>query len=121
MSKHVIIDKNKKVINIIELEPNSSWTPPEGCSVIQNDEASIGWSYINNKFTAPIISNPEKIITPLTIPQQIAELEALITPRMLRETSLNATSIGLGENGDLTSKQYIIQINTRIEALRKQL
>lgn len=46
------------VDNTIEAEPD--WEPPEGFIIVQSDEASTGWSYIDGVFAPP----PPPILTP---------------------------------------------------------
>jgi hypothetical protein len=118
MSKYALINKNNKVINIIELNSIGEWPIPKDCKIIKSETAIIDSTYVNGDF---IIPEENENINEQSIDEQIKSLESLITPRMIREAMLNSTDIGLGENKDLTSNQYIIQINTKINALRKKL
>ncbi len=69
--KHAVIHEiSSKVVNIIELE-NSLWNPPQGCYVIQSEEAEIGDVYDKDKDifftkqkTQRNINNPKYIYKP---------------------------------------------------------
>jgi hypothetical protein len=65
--KNYAIVKNNVVVNTIEYEEQPTTPPPgfeDGYIAIQSDEASIGWTYENGKFTNPIPL--EKIDMPAT-------------------------------------------------------
>ena len=68
--------RNGVVENVIELTPNSKWTPPEGHSVVQDDECQIGDSYDGSTFTR-INMIPEPIVETRQ-PTKLDELEARI-------------------------------------------
>ena len=74
--RHAII-RNGVVENVIELEPSSKWTPPEGHSVVQDDECQIGDTHDGVTFTR-INMIPEPIVDEPRAPTKIDELEARI-------------------------------------------
>lgn len=53
---------NGIVDNVIELDEQTEWTPPEGSSVINIDEtpAGPGWAYDGTTFTAPPPIDPDE-------------------------------------------------------------
>ena len=73
--RHAVI-KDGFVVNVIELEPGSKWTPPEGHSVVRDDECQIGDTY-DGTFTR-INMIPEPIIETPRQPTKLDELEARI-------------------------------------------
>lgn len=82
--KYAVINANGHVVNIIELDADAKWTPPDNHTVAQSDTASIGWTYINGNLIAP----PAPVTPPPTIVQQIVALEASVTNRRFREAAL---------------------------------
>ena len=49
----VINDVTRVVVNVIELEPDAVWTPPEGCSVVEGDAAENGGTFVDGEFVPP--------------------------------------------------------------------
>lgn len=68
------------------------------------NDAGIGWAYADGVFTAP----PQKQPEPPTVDEQIAVLEASITPRNLRGAAL----------GDQFAIDKIQAVEDEIQALR---
>ncbi len=58
--RHQIV-KDGIVINTIVWDGETKFTPPEGCEVIADEQAGIGWTYAKGKFTAPPQPEPEPI------------------------------------------------------------
>lgn len=56
-----VIDAEGNVVNIVEVDGSSNWTPPEDCTVVA-EEFQIGGTYIDGVYTPP--AQPE----PITIP-----------------------------------------------------
>lgn len=57
MSKHALLDANGVVKNIIEVDPLSDYTPPEGLSVLWRtacEQAAIGDSWDGAQFIRPV-------------------------------------------------------------------
>lgn len=52
MAKYAIV-KDGQVINSVEWDGVSDWTPPKGTELIQEDIASIGYTYDGKKFVPP--------------------------------------------------------------------
>ena len=44
MAQFAIV-KNNVVVNVISWDGQSDYTPPEGCSLVQNDSCGIGYTY----------------------------------------------------------------------------
>jgi hypothetical protein len=54
VSKQAVIDNvSKVVVNVIELEEGAAWTPPAGCTVVQNDAAGRGGTYVDSRYVPP--------------------------------------------------------------------
>ncbi len=54
MTMDYAIVKNGLVINVIVLDEQTSWEPPDGCELVElQDCAGIGWGYVNGSFIAP--------------------------------------------------------------------
>ena len=73
--RHALI-KDGSVVNVIELKPDSRWTPPEGHSVVQDDDCQIGDTHDGTTFTR-INMVPEPIVE-VRQPTKLDELEARI-------------------------------------------
>lgn len=54
MSRYALIDESGAVVNVIELEADSDWQPPEGMMVVQSDIADIGWRLDEKGELAPV-------------------------------------------------------------------
>ena len=64
MKQAVIKDSTGEVVNIIEIEPKSSWMPPEGHSLIGTGEnCDIGAKWFGGKFIRPEPESTELIGT----------------------------------------------------------
>ncbi|MBB1614541.1 hypothetical protein A9978_19065 [Pseudomonas sp. UMC65] len=52
------------VDNVIELDPDSDWTPPAGFIVIQSDVVQMYWLYVDGVLVAPPVppKTPEQIL-----------------------------------------------------------
>jgi len=50
---YAIIDLTGLVVNAIEWDGITPWTPPEGCQAVPLTEGGIGWSYIDGQFVPP--------------------------------------------------------------------
>jgi hypothetical protein len=58
MDKALVNIETNIVENVIVLDGKSSWSPPEGFTVVDLvGNAGIGWSYINGEFIAPTDPN----------------------------------------------------------------
>ena len=75
--RHALIDAMGSVVNVIELEPGSKWTPPEGHRVVQDDDCQIGDAHDGSTFTR-INMIPEPIVEAPRAPTKLEELEARI-------------------------------------------
>lgn len=51
--QYAIIDGTGLVVNAIEWDGVTSWTPPAGHIAIPLIEGGIGWTYANGTFTPP--------------------------------------------------------------------
>jgi hypothetical protein len=65
--KHwAMIDSNNLVINIIDWDGESDWSPPQGTTIIDltNYEItpSIGWTYENGAFVPPPPPEPTPVV-----------------------------------------------------------
>jgi hypothetical protein len=57
--RHALVDANGIVVNVIELEPDANWRPPQGCSVVPSETADIGDMFDHGHFVAaPRARNP---------------------------------------------------------------
>ena len=56
MRQALIETATGKVVNVIALEADSTWTPPVGHTVIKSNVAGVGDTYRNRKFTKPPVS-----------------------------------------------------------------
>lgn len=58
MNKAILNIQTNIVENVIVLDDKSSWSFPDGFTVVDLvGNAGIGWSYINGEFIAPIDPN----------------------------------------------------------------
>ena|ERR1035437_8021261 len=103
--RYAIVDENGLIVNCVEWDGVSDWSPPEGCEAIQSDEGSIGDSILEGVLIQPDPPKP----APMTLQDQISALEAQQTPRRIREATLGI------DNG------WLINLNTQISTLRAQL
>ena len=89
---------------------------------VQTDVGQIGWSYANGVFTPPTPS--QTAVQRPTILDQIAALEALQTPRMVREAQAGSTSTFPSTEPNfpsMTSAQALAALEAKIAALRLRL
>lgn len=56
--RFAVIDAQNVVINIVVLESDSGWTPPEGMRALESSEAGIGWTVSGDQFSPPIVEEP---------------------------------------------------------------
>jgi len=42
-----------KVINVVELEPDADWNPPDGCEVRDGGDCGPGWTWNGTEFLPP--------------------------------------------------------------------
>lgn len=47
------IVKGGEVVNVVLVNPDDEWTPPEGHKAIEHETASVGWLYQDGQFTPP--------------------------------------------------------------------
>ena len=109
--KHAIIDNSGNIVNVIELDYGSTWTPPDGFISIKSEAAIIGGTYSEGNFIAP--SLPE--LVPPTINEKIVALESGITIRRLREAGSDSAG------GSLSGRCWMKEIETKITELRAEL
>lgn len=103
--KHAIIDKSGLIVNVIELEDGSQWSPQDGFTLIKSEDASIGRSYVKGKVVIPKSTTPK-----LTAQEKISNLEHSVTARRLRESLLGASG-----------KEWLKNIDDQIQALRSEI
>lgn len=53
MARYVITDALGAVVNVTEWDGVTEWTPGEGLTAVQSDEAQIGWTYDGETFAPP--------------------------------------------------------------------
>lgn len=55
MAQYAVVDNaTTQVVNVVEWDGISQWTPPTGQSaVLLTGSAGIGWTYANGTFTPP--------------------------------------------------------------------
>jgi hypothetical protein len=82
IQKYAIVNSGI-VVNVIHWDGVTLWTPPAGCTAIQNNIAGIGWTYASGVFTPPFVP------TPILTPQQKSQM-ALNAPINLISTSTPA-------------------------------
>lgn len=62
--RRAVIDTNGLVINVIEIEKDANWQPPEGCTLLtvtQSVDAGIGDTWDGKKIIKVIPITPEPI------------------------------------------------------------
>ena len=59
MKKYGLVDKNNKIVNTIVLKDGDEWEPPEGCTLLDSDKASIGMSVVDGVLVIP---EPEPVL-----------------------------------------------------------
>lgn len=94
------------VENSIVLDSIEDYQVAEGCLLIESD-ASIGTPYVNGEIVIPPV---EPVPESFFIKQQIAELEASVTSRRIRESIISTTG-----------KNWLKAIDDQISVLRSQL
>ncbi len=59
--RYAVINNDGIVVNVIEWDGKTQWSPPSGCFVIQNDYCDINDFYdkFTKKFTKTIIISPD--------------------------------------------------------------
>lgn len=59
MTNYAIINSTTGLVeNSIIWDGQEDWAVPDGYEAVETEDASIGWSYSNGKFTAPSIEPP---------------------------------------------------------------
>ena len=53
MSRQAVVNGEGLVVNVIELEPDADWLPPEGSVVVRSDVASPGDTLVGREFVRP--------------------------------------------------------------------
>ncbi len=53
--RKALIDETGTVVNVIEIQDDSSYSPPEGHKLVASATASVGDTYANRKFSQPTI------------------------------------------------------------------
>jgi hypothetical protein len=53
MATFAVIDADGNVVNSVELDEDSEWKPPDGCTVVRSEEAGIGGKLFNGVYTPP--------------------------------------------------------------------
>lgn len=76
MGRYAVIDEpTGTVVNVIEWDGIAEWEQPEGCIVVESEEAQIGWGYAEGEFQEPPpIEIPPPAIAPA--PEMLAFLLA---------------------------------------------
>lgn len=111
--RYAVVHEDGSVVNTIELEDGAEWSLPDCCQIVQSDEAGLGWTYANGVFTEPsVVGVPFVTLSPTpsvneVILAQIADLEATMTPRRIREA--------------IKDPSWMEELETKIAALRAQL
>jgi len=56
-----LVDPSGAIVNVVVLDDEAQWTPPEGLSVVRDDSnvAAIGGTYIDGQFTKPPQPDPD--------------------------------------------------------------
>ncbi len=114
---YILLNSQNIVVDVIAYDGVSAYTPPSGLTLMQAPAGTeVGATYANGTFINPAVPTP-------TIDQQIAALEALQTPRLMREAATAATNVFPAGNSyaGLTSAQALAQIQTQIAALRSKM
>jgi hypothetical protein len=64
MTTIAIVDENGAIVNRVEVDADSEWSPPEGCTTVDGSTFNIGGTYINGVYTPP----PQPAAPPAPIP-----------------------------------------------------
>jgi hypothetical protein len=56
--RYAIVNGSGVVVNTIQWNGTSAWTPPSGCSAVQSNTAGIGYTYSGGVFTPPYSPPP---------------------------------------------------------------
>lgn len=55
---YALIDNTGLVINVVILNSESDWQPPEGQQIVElTGDAGIGWTYSDGVFTPPLVED----------------------------------------------------------------
>ena len=65
--RHAIIE-NGVVVNVIEWDGQSEWSPPDGTQAVQSDAAQIGWPYRDGQFISPPPPPAPSPVVPQVLP-----------------------------------------------------
>jgi hypothetical protein len=57
--RHAVIDKGGLVVNVVEIDPEAQWSPPEDHLILDSDRANIGDNYDGKNFVAPSAPEPD--------------------------------------------------------------
>ncbi len=62
--RKALIDETGLVVNVIEIQNNSSYLPPEGHKLVASTIAGVGDTYASKKFTKAVIElEPMKVVS----------------------------------------------------------
>lgn len=61
MRKAIVETVTGLVVNVIEIEPNADWTPPDGCDVLDAGDAGPGWLWDGQRLSPPEPVIPSRI------------------------------------------------------------
>ena len=99
--------KNNVVENVVLWDGISEWSPPDGYTLIDitdmENGPGPGWTYENDAFIAPVVEEPEEIITPdpnqIFVPRSITRRQCsleLLKRQMITDIeALNMTRNGI--------------------------
>ena len=63
--RYALIDKSSgEVINVIIVDPQVAWQPPEGFEIVPSDTANIGDRYVEGEFVRDETGPEEEVIAP---------------------------------------------------------
>lgn len=72
--KHIIVNADGLVINVIEWDGTAKWSPPEGGTAIKSEHGSSGDTFIRGKvIPAPVPKRPPEVPPPPTFQELVAE------------------------------------------------
>ena len=79
IQRMAVVDGDNKVVNVIVYDADGTWTPPEGCKIVQDGvfgrgDASPGGTWDGKRF-AP---KPPAPASPPSLEERIKALEAMI-------------------------------------------
>jgi len=53
MARYIVIDAEGLIVNAVEWDGVSDWSPPEASTAVANDDYNIGGTLIDSVYTAP--------------------------------------------------------------------